>query len=121
MTVTVREKGAMEQLQRWASAEKPALPGGAGRGGHNRTAAASLLPRHFARREQDTVRGWTAEEVAELIHYLRRAGQTRGGVWDPPVPGPGPQAGEATGKRAGARGGQVEEDAGGSAPGGGSG
>ena len=43
----------------------------------------SPLPRHFARDvargRQGTVRGWRAEEVVELVRYVRWAGRTRGG------------------------------------------
>ena len=44
--------------------------------------SASPLPRHFARncarRERGRVRGWRAEEVAELDCYVRWAGPKRG-------------------------------------------
>ena len=60
------------QWKRWATEEEEALRGGAGKDGRDgcTTApqptptdrgSASPLPRHFARREQGTVRGWRAD------------------------------------------------------------
>ena len=40
---------------------------------------ASPLQRHFVRREQGPIRAWGAEEVAELVRFVKGAGRTRGG------------------------------------------
>ena len=75
------------------------------------------LPRHDAghpvRREQGTVPGWRTRELAELVCYVKWAGRTRGGQErrrTHPFHDLVHRAGE-----------QVEEDAGGGAPGGGRG
>ena len=73
------------------------------------------------RRGPGTVAGWTAQEVAELVRYVKWAGKTRGNPGeegDPPLQRPGRQSREAQGKGAGDGGGAVEEDAGRGAPGG---
>ena len=71
-----------------------------------------------------TVREWREGDMAESVRYVNWAGRTKwgtGAARDPPVLRRGIQGGQAAGLGARDGGGQVEEDAGRGAPGGGPG
>ena len=133
----MREVGTRGQWQQWARRGKAAPGGGAGRGGRSGSAAAHQ-PQHGAHGDR---LGFGVPAAAAFcaacceegagdglgveggggggICQLREVGggDERGtAVLDPPVPGPGPQGGGATGQGARDGTGQVEEDAGGGPP-----